>query len=806
MSCNDKFIRLRIGLFFYSFAVTVIVLCCPLIAQPEEDGQVSAEKKNGNQTTQSERLKEEQGLVYLSEVFHHMSQWKSRLHGYTQDSNSETKGSAIELAKDGQLSLDGRNQTQINQAEDLKHEQSPPQQESQETTPGSKSKIEETQKTKRLKEITVIETKPVTAASSKEVREKDFELLPIIKEPSDLLRVVPGLVTVQHQAGGKADQFFLRGFDADHGTDIALFVDQLPINMRSHAHGQGYADLHFVIPETIQTVEVYKGPYFAEFGDFDTAGAVRLITKDSIPEGFVQGSAGLYAVDRFRSLQRYLTLFSPTHGDVETFGAFEILYDKGPFENPINALRINGFGKMTWNMTDNSQLKIWGSTYYGRWHASGQIPLRAVEEGIIDRFGSIDPSEGGRSQRHNVFIQYSLTPDEKSQFISSVYFTRYRLDLFSDFTFFLIDPINGDGIVQRDNRYLYGTDTRYNRAFMLFGREGLITGGIQIRVDNNHLILGKQTRRVQTATVNDVDIFELSFGPFIQLELNLTDWARTVLGLREDIYRFDVNSNDNPEIPIEGNKTDHITSYKANLILNPIKNTEFYFNFGTGFHSNDARVVVSNPSQATLPRAIGFEIGSRTRLLNGRLDLAAAFWYLFLKSELVFNGDEGTFSPSGSTRRYGGEFEARFSPFPWLFLHADLNLTHARFTNGDRIPLAPTVLSRSGLTFRTPFGLEGGVDIIYLAKRPAEETGNVRVDGFTRVDLGLKYRYKNYEVFTVVQNLLNTKDKEAQFFNESRLRDEPAPVGDIHFVPGNPFTFRVGFTYYLTGLFDGFRI
>lgn len=692
---------------------------------------------------------------------------------------------------------------------------------------------EVTQEARELEEIVVIERKPVSAASSKEVRERDFELLPKNK-PSDLLRVAPGLITLQHQGGGKADQFLLRGFNSDHGTDIALFVDKLPVNLRSHAHGQGYSDLHFVIPETIETVEVFKGPYFTEFGDFANSGAVRLITKDFVPESFVQASSGLYAVDRFRPIARGLTLFSPIVSDnVKTLGAFEIIYDDGPFINENNFFRINGFGKLTWNLTDNSRLSFWGSAYYGDWDASGQIPLRAVESGLIDRFDAIDPTEGGETERYNAHLTYSLIPDEKSEFISSFFFSCYKLDLFSNFTFFLNDPINGDGIVQRDNRYLYGTDTRYNRFFALFGRDHLATGGLQVRADHNDLVLGNQTRREQTFTVNDVDIFEISVSPFIEAELNLTDWARAVLGVRRDIFRFDTdgisNIDNDPNVPepepLDGEETDSIVSYKASLILNPVKNTEFFLNFGTGFHSNDARVVVLGSSvtqqlgssEAALPRSIGSEIGARTRLLDNRLDLAGAFWYLFVEEEFVFVGDDGTFEPIGSTRRFGGEIEGRLALWgDWLFLHGDLNITDAKFTDpvdidgngtgdGDEIPLAPEIVSRSGLAVRTPFGLEGALEVLYIGDRPSEETGDEEeAEGFTRVDLTLRYRYKNLETFAIVENLFDSDYRDAQNFFESRLPGEPAEgVGDIHFTPGNPFAFRIGLTYYLTGLFGG---
>lgn len=651
-------------------------------------------------------------------------------------------------------------------------------------------------------EVVVKDQKPVTAASNREIRERDFELLPIITRPSGLLRVVPGLLAIQHAGGGKADQYFLRGFDTDHGTDLALFVDRLPVNLVSHAHGQGYADLNFLIPEIVETIEVYKGPYFAEFGDFANAGAVRFVTKDFVPEGLVQASGGLYAVDRFRPLARGITRFSPVvTRDVKTIAAFEILYDEGPFIEPNDLVRLNGFGKFSWDLTRSSRLEIWGSAYYSDWDASGQIPLRAVQSGEIDRFGSVDPSEGGDSQRYNLYLQYTNLIDSRSDIEATFYFSRYTLDLFSNFTFFLEDPENGDGIVQRDDRYMYGSDARFNRIFFLFGRDHLIRTGLQTRFDHNDIVFANQTERRQRDLINDVDIFQLSVSPWVETDITVNEWIRTVVGMRFDVFHFDVNDNlDSTDLG--GSKTDSIISYKANLILSPLDKTDFYLNFGTGFHSNDARVVV-NAASMTLPRSIGFELGSRTRILDDRLDLAGAFWFLYLQEELVFEGDEGTFEPSGSTRRLGGELEARLSLYQrMIFIHADINIVDAEFTDGGKVPLAPTFVSRSGLSLFTPFGLNGALEIIHVADRPAEETDTVKASGFTRVDLTTNYRYGNLEFFAIVENLFDTNYREAQFFNESRLQNEPEGVEDIHFVAGNPFTFRIGVTYYLNGIID----
>jgi outer membrane receptor protein involved in Fe transport len=297
----------------------------------------------------------------------------------------------------------------------------------------------------------VLVTAPPLFSSSSEqlIPGKDFELRPEGR-PADVLRLVPGLIISQHQGGGKAEQYLIRGFDADHGTDIALFVDGLPVNMRSHAHGQGYADLHFMIPETIRGADVLKGPYFPEYGDFATAAVVNFLTKDSVTENTLEISGGSF------NTQRYLALLSPTRDALKTFVAIEGYHSDGPFEHPNGYTRLNLFAKASATLAEDMRLALWASYYQADWHGSGQLPARAIASGQVDRFGAIDPSEGGSTARTNLNGDFSWKPRENHRLTAHAYLTYYRLDLFNDFTLFLDDPVGGDEINQRDRRFPSG--------------------------------------------------------------------------------------------------------------------------------------------------------------------------------------------------------------------------------------------------------------------------------------------------------------------------------------------------------------
>jgi outer membrane receptor protein involved in Fe transport len=627
----------------------------------------------------------------------------------------------------------------------------------------------------------VVEAPPPVAASSQVlIPAEDFELRPHGR-PADIVRLVPGLVIGQHAGGGKAEQYFLRGFDADHGSDVALFVDGVPVNLRTHAHGQGYADLHFLIPETVKRVEAFKGPYHVEFGDFATAGAVNFVTLDVVPENLVQLSGGSF------DTHRYLTLLSPTRDRVKTLLALEGYFTDGPFERAQNFQRFNGFGKATVGLTDALDLTLSASHYRSAWHASGQVPVRAVRSGLIDRFGAIDNSEGGATQRTVVDAILRWRPTERDVVTVQTYGQYYALDLFSNFTFFLNDPVNGDGIVQGDRRWVGGVDARWQHTRTPFGIPLITTAGLQYRIDTPRVILGTQADRHRLARTQDVDVVEQSYSPFLKLDAQPLAWLRLVGGARGDIFHFDVRDNlGGAGGRLEGNATRAVPSWKANAILGPWLGTEFFANYGTGFHSNDARSVTSNPSGVALPEARGWEVGVRTKP-HRRLELTASYWQLDLDSELVFVGDEGTTEIRGPSRRRGFEVGGRVSLLEWLVLSGDVTVSRAHFTNGDEVPLAPRLTARGDLTARLPWGVATTLEVRHVGDRFASEDRHQTARGYTLVDFTARYRYRSFEVFVGLENLFDVDYREAQFFFTSRLRGEPAAgVDDIHFTPGQP--------------------
>jgi outer membrane receptor protein involved in Fe transport len=638
-----------------------------------------------------------------------------------------------------------------------------------------------------LAPVIVTAPPPMAASSELLIPGQDFELLPHGR-PADVLRLVPGLIMSQHQGGGKAEQYMLRGFDADHGTDVALFVDGMPVNLRTHAHGQGYADLHFLIPETIKQVDAFKGPYYVEYGDFATAGAIDFVTLDTVPENLVEAAGGSFGT------QRYLTLLSPTRDRVKTLVALEAYTSDGPFDRPQDYKRLNAFAKASATLGDGVDGSIWASYLRSSWFGSGQIPARAVRAGLIDRFGSIDNSEGGRTERASVNGQLRFKPSEADLLTVRAWGQYYSLDLFSNFTFFLDDPANGDGIKQTDrDRLVGGLDTRYEHRGTVLGVPVQSMAGVQYRVDRSRVILGTQADRHLLARTQDVSFVEQSVSPMVKLDLAPLPWLRVVTGARGDIFHYDVRNNLTGSAErLDGNQTRAVPSVKANLVLGPWYETEFFANFGTGFHSNDARAVILDPRLPALPQARGYEFGVRSKILP-RVEVSATYWALDLKSELVFAGDDGTTEARGPSHRQGWEVTTRIRLLDWLTWSGNVTLTDSAFDNGQAIPLAPRMTARADLTARLPWGLSASVAMRYVSNRYADESRQQIARGYTLLDLSARYRYKNLEAFLSVENLANAEWREAQFFFESRLPGEPAGgVPDIHYTPGNPRTFLGG--------------
>ena len=650
-----------------------------------------------------------------------------------------------------------------------------------------------------------------TAASSKTVRDRDLLLRPI-RRPADVLSVVPGLYVVQHSGGGKANQYFMRGFDADHGTDIALSVDGIPVNAVSHGHGQGYADMNWLIPEAVKRVEVSKGPYEASQGDFATAGSVNLVTKD-----FVDASSLTLGGGQFGTY-RATVATSPEIHELSPLVIAHVYGTDGPFENEENLQRVALFAKVT-RRWDHGRLAIAVTSYDSAWKASGQIPMRAIRDGRLDRFGTVDPTEGGSSDRHSVYASMTTTPTHHSEMTILAYTFVQRLALFSNFTFFSGDPIHGDMIEQNDSRTTSGVDAKYWVERDLGGLGLRTSFGARLRTDSIDNALWHDERRERLEAIVRAHVRETSLSLWGEESVRFAKQVRGVVGARLDHFGFAVDDQledvDDTAGATSGVRQAWQVSPKASLIITPHPSTSVFLNAGIGFHSNDARGTIKQVDPVTpLTRAVGYEVGARTKV--GKLDLAGAGYVLDLGSELVWVGDEGTTEARGSTRRIGAELEARVRILRWL--HADLDAGWSRATyvsnagNGDAVALAPTFTSQGGLSARHRSGTYGRLGFFLLADRPATEDEFLTAQGFTRIDATLGYGGKWGDLSISGQNLLDADVREAQFANVSRLRDETAasscPAGtraaeeggqflgceDLHITPGAPINVQAALT------------
>ncbi|MCO6493818.1 MAG: TonB-dependent receptor plug domain-containing protein [Phaeodactylibacter sp.] len=610
-----------------------------------------------------------------------------------------------------------------------------------------------------------------------------------VNSSQEVLRKVPGLFIAQHAGGGKAEQIFLRGFDIDHGTDINITVDGLPVNMVSHAHGQGYADLHFLIPETIENIDFGKGPYYAGQGNFTTAGYVGFQTREKLDASLLSLEYG-----QFNTL-RTVGLFDLLSGDPgrSAYLAAEYMLSDGPFESSQNFNRANLLAKYTANLPNNDKLSFMASHFTSKWDASGQIPQRAVDSGLISRFGAIDDTEGGATSRTNVAIHHAKMLSGNAFVKSRAYFTQYDFELFSNFTFFLNDPENGDQIRQRENRNIFGIESVLHRQYRLAGAGLSLRAGAGLRYDlvKDNELSRTLNRRATVEAIALGDINESNVYGFAGAEL---DFGKVLInpGLRVDYFKFDyVDKLAAAYSTLSENKA--FVSPKLNLIYNPNRHWQFFLKSGIGFHSNDTRVVVAQEGREILPAAYGADLGAMWKPLP-RLWFNTALWYLFLEQEFVYVGDEGIVEPSGKTRRYGMDFGIRYQVTNSLFFDSDVNYTIARAIDepegADYIPLAPDLTATGGLSFQPSSGFSGGIRYRYIKDRPANEDGSITAEGYFVVDGNVNYTIKNVTFSIIGENLLDAEWNEAQFATESRLKGEGESVEELHFTPGVPFFIR----------------
>jgi hypothetical protein len=614
----------------------------------------------------------------------------------------------------------------------------------------------------------------------------------------EVLETVPGLVVSQHSGEGKANQYYLRGFNLDHGTDFSTTVAGVPVNTPTGAHAHGYADVSFLIPELVSGVQFKKGPYFADEGDFSAAGAANINYLNHLERPVVRVGAGNDGWGRL------VGAASPRVGGGYLLAALELQHDDGPWVRPDNYRKVNGV--LRYSRGDNRDgFSLTGMGYWADWDSTDQIPERAVRDGRIPRFGLIDESDGGAANRQSLAAEYQRS-NGPSSVRATGFLLRNSLNLFSNFTYFLDDPDNGDQFEQVERRLAAGGRVTYRRLGHVFGRHTESAIGVQFRRDwLDPVGLYRTVGRQRLSTTREDEVGQTVASVYAQSEVEWTPTFRTMLGLRGDWYRFSVTS-DNPLN--SGDGAAGLVSPKVGAIFGPWKGTEIYVNAGTGFHSNDARgaVITVDPASGgpadrvtPLVRAKGAEIGLRTVRVRG-LQSTMAFWYLGIDSELLFVGDAGTTEAGRPSRRLGIEWTNYARIGPWITVDADLAFTNASYTNDDpvgtKIPGALDRVISAGVTIesRKPFG---SLRVRHFGPRPLVEDGSVSSKNTTIWNAEVGYRLSNKARLVVEAfNIFGARASDIDYFYASRLPGEAADgVEDIHTHPAAPRSARAGFQF-----------
>ena len=613
--------------------------------------------------------------------------------------------------------------------------------------------------------------------------------------PGEILEFVPGVIVTQHTGDGKANQYFLRGFNLDHGTDFATSVNGMPTNLPTHAHGQGYSDLNFLIPELVQRVEYRKGPYYAKGGDFSLAGAADIAYRTGFDRPFLDLGIGQ------RGFRRHVAGGSTDMGSGRTLlGAFEVMGHDGPWVVPQGLKRHNGVVTLS-GVGDSSSWQLSFMGYQAKWTATDQVPERLLNAPGFNRYGSLDPTAGGDTSRHSVSGQWSHNDAQGGVWRAQAYVVRYAMDLYSNFTYALERPAAGDQFAQKDARTVWGGQFSYAMSHGLFERIARSELGLQWRTDKARVGLYDSVARRITEVVREDDVQQTLVGVYAQNVLEWTPWLRTIAGVRVDHKRAQVDAL---SLTINGGTAqDSKASPKLSLILGPWRKSEFFVNAGTGFHSNDARGATirldprSGESAQRVPLLVagrGAELGFRTEAIPG-LQSSLALWGLKLDSELVYVGDAGATEASRASARRGVEFNNRYTPVQWLLIDADFAWSRGRFDNGDRIPNAVDRVASMAVTLRDLAHWTTSLQWRYLGSGPLVEDNSVRSRPSstlnTRITRGLPGWGRQTDITLDIFNLTNRRVNDIQYFYESRLPGEPAPVADRHVHPAEPRTFRL---------------
>jgi hypothetical protein len=635
------------------------------------------------------------------------------------------------------------------------------------------------------------------SASQGVVGPQELEQRPILR-PGEVLETVPGLIVSQHSGDGKANQYYLRGFNLDHGTDFSITVDGIPINQPTNGHGQGYSDLNFLIPELIDTIRYEKGLYYADKGDFSAAGAADITFKNALDQGFAEATGGTFG------FARGLVADSAKVAGGDLLAALEYEHYDGPWVRPDDYRKQNGL--VRYNRGDAANgFTVTMQGYDGTWSSTDQIPSRAVREGLVSRFGSIDPTDGGSSYRYSLAGELRRGDDASLTTLTGFVYNT-KLKLFSDFTYFLADPVHGDQFEQFDYRTVEGVKLQHQWALRILGREVESEVGFQARNDDIHNgIFHTEDQRFLSVTREDY-IQETSVGPYGQAQVRWAEWLRTIAGLRADYYRFAVDSN---LAANSGFRNRAIAEPKLSFLLGPWQASEIYLNFGEGFHSNDARGATITVDPRTgqpvgpvspLVRAKSADVGFRTSPVPG-LQTSITFFRLDLASELIFDGDAGDTAPSRPSRRLGFELQNFYRPSRWLSLDADWSRSRARFTDfatiGEHIPGAIGSAAAIGATVPDVHRFFGSLRWRYFGPRPLIEDGSVRSRSTSLfyLDAGCNLP-RGVRLIVEVFNLLDAKASDVDYYYTSRLPGEPAAgVPDVHFHPAEPRSVRLVAAY-----------
>ena len=649
--------------------------------------------------------------------------------------------------------------------------------------------------------------------------------------PGEALEAVPGLIVTQHSGEGKANQYFLRGYNLDHGTDLAIYVDDVPVNMRTHAHGQGYADLNWLIPETIGVMDVRKGPYFADEGDFASVGSIHIGLIDRTEKGLAQATVGSFGY------RRLLGMDSAKVGDGSLLVAGELGTYNGPWLNPDEVRKLNGLVRYSQG-TATDGVSVTGMAYANKWNSTDQVPQRAITSGFLDRFDSEDPSDGGNTNRFALSGRVAQS-DDLGSWKANAYVVKSQLDLFNNFTYYLSDPLLGDQFHQHDDRLMAGANISRTLNGSFAGLPMQTTFGLQSRYDAIDLALSNTFRRGFLSNVRSDKVGEGSVGIYAENTVRWTDWLRTNVGWRGDYYNADVTSLFNASN--SGHVDASLGSPKFRMVLGPFNQTEFFLGAGTGMHSNDARGAntTEDPGDPTtklspaplLVRTRGAEIGVRSRIIPN-LDTSFSVFILDQDSEILFSGDAGDTEATRASRRYGFEWTNHYRPRSWIDIDADLAMTHARFRGDDNdqaavyaslagypqaqignapgnyIPNAPPMVASAGITLGEKTGWFGGVRWRYLASSPLTEDNAFRSSATSIFNGRFGYRADNgWRIQLDVLNLFNTQANQITYAYGSLLKTDtlynlctggvaPAAVcqnGVMDYVlhPVEPLTFRL---------------